>query len=97
MNRLAGVALAAPMDGAVLQALLADTAAAAPAPAPTLTSGNTLVLWADAQVPPAVLARLAQHKLVSIVSARTPAASHSVPVPASPHGLACRLQELHDM
>lgn len=48
----------------MLKAVLADAAASAPAPASALHPGNTLVLWADAQVPPAVLARLAQHRLV---------------------------------
>ncbi len=52
------------MDRTVLQALLADVAGAAPTPAPELHAGNTLVLWADPQVPQAVLARLAQHRLV---------------------------------
>lgn len=61
------------MDKAVLQALLADVAAVAPTPAPALGPDNTLVLWADAQLPRAVLARLAQHRLVRFLRFPFPA------------------------
>ena len=54
----------------MVRALLSElTAAAGLEPATTLHPGNTLVLWVDAQVPAAVLARVAQHRLVSLALA----------------------------